>query len=181
MKLDSKTGLIDEAQFYASPNFDERVHHETPEVLVVHSISLPPGKYQNNCVRDFFLNQLDPNLDDYFEQIASLNVSSHFFIKRSGELLQFVPTTKRAWHAGESVCLGKPMVNDFSIGIELEGWDESDDGYTDKQYLTLNELIDVLRHNYPEIANNLFAHSDIAPGRKTDPGPFFDWNRVGLR
>ena len=127
----------------------------------------------------FFSNKLDQEEHPYYQSIAHLTVSSHFLIERSGKLIQFVSTDKRAWHAGESVCLGKPKVNNFSIGIELEGLDTDKNGFTDAQYQSLNKLVSELRNKYPTIkTNSLFAHSDIAPGRKPDPGPYFDWSRV---
>ena len=139
---------------------------------------MPPGEYGGDAVDKFFTNQLDPNAHPYFADICHLQVSAHFFIRRDGELLQFVPTHKRAWHAGESVCLGKPKANDFTIGIELEGLDTGSDGYSADQYSLLSELCDCLRRAYPAIdAHNIFAHSDIAPGRKLDPGPYFDWHK----
>lgn len=180
MSFDKTTGLVGEADFQPSPNCDPRQHHQTVEAIIVHSISLPPGEYGNSYVADLFLNRLDPAKHPYFEQIHHLKVSSHFFIERDGQIIQFVPTTKRAWHAGESVCLGKAMVNDFSIGIELEGWDEGDDGFTQMQYQSLNRLISLLKQEYAGIQGNIFAHSDIAPGRKQDPGPYFDWDKVEL-
>lgn len=178
MKLDKQSGIIDQAKFIASPNFDEREQHTTPEAIIIHCISLPPGEYGSNAVADFFCNKLNPNEHQYYKEIEHLTVSSHFLIRRCGELIQFVSTNHRAWHAGESSCLGKPKVNDFSLGIELEGFDEDPQGYTNAQYQTLNELIAILQSNYQSIGGNLFAHSDIAPLRKTDPGPYFDWQQV---
>ena len=179
MNLNLKSGLIEQAIYLASPNCDARPQNTEPEAIIIHSISLPPGEYENNYVEDFFCNQLKSDDHAYFNKIAQLTVSSHFFIKRSGSLTQFVPTHMRAWHAGESMCLGKPAVNNFSIGVELQGLDSGSDGYTDKQYATLKELLDCLVAAHPKIkANNLFAHSDIAPGRKIDPGPYFDWQRI---
>jgi len=179
MKLDVTTGLIDDAQFIESPNQDDRDQGNDVEVVIVHCISLPPGEYGSGAIQRFFVNQLSPDEHPYYQSMAHLTVSSHFLITRDGELLQFVPSHKRAWHAGESVCLGKPKVNNFSIGIELEGLDTDESGFTDLQYIRLNELIAVLRESYPAIkANYIFAHSDIAPGRKPDPGPYFDWTRI---
>jgi AmpD protein len=140
---------------------------------------LPPGQYGGGEVVDFFTNKLDESAHPYFREINHLQVSAHFFIRRDGQLVQFVPTSMRAWHAGESVCLGKSGANDFTIGIELEGLDTDKNGYTNDQYTQLDKLLKILKSAYPEIkANNIFAHSDIAPGRKPDPGPFFDWRRV---
>ena len=128
MKLDLRTGLIDVAEFIESPNFDEREHHSLPEVIIIHCISLPPGEYGSGAVQRFFQNKLEANEHPYYQSMAHLTVSAHFLIERSGKLLQFVPVNKRAWHAGESVCLGKSKVNDFSIGIELEGYTTSTRG-----------------------------------------------------
>ena len=181
MKLNLRSGLIDSADFIESPNFDERESHAAPEVIIIHCISLPPGEYGQGTIQRFFQNQLNADEHPYYQGMAHLTVSSHFLIERSGALIQFVPVSQRAWHAGESVCLGKPKVNDFSIGIELEGLDTDPDGFTDQQYYVLNQLIEVLKLNYPSIKpNHVFAHSDIAPGRKPDPGPFFDWQRLAL-
>lgn len=179
MKVDLVTGLVDIAEFIPSPNCDEREHHHQPEVVIIHCISLPPGQYGQDAVARFFQNQLSESEHPYYRNMAHLTVSSHFLIERSGKLIQFVSTRKRAWHAGESVCLGKPKVNDFSIGIELEGLDTDSDGFTDTQYDCLNTLKRTLEQAYPRIlSRNYFAHSDIAPGRKPDPGPYFDWNRL---
>ena len=180
MNLDQQTGLITEANFIASPNHDERPEgKEAIEAIIIHCISLPPGEYGNGCISDFFCNKLDTQSHPYFADIGHLTVSSHFVIERSGKLNQYVPTHLRAWHAGESRCLDKPAVNSFSLGIELEGLDTDTEGYTDQQYLILQQLISCLQQAYPKIKpSNIFAHSDIAPGRKTDPGEFFDWSRV---
>ena len=179
MKIDHNTGLIDSVRFVASPNCDERENNGIPEVVIIHCISLPPGQYGSGAVEKFFTNQLGVDEHPYYADIAHLTVSSHFLIQRDGELVQFVPTHQRAWHAGESACLGRPKVNDFSIGIELEGLDTDSDGFTEPQYESLIELIKSLRDTYPMIREqNLFAHSDIAPGRKPDPGPYFEWNRL---
>lgn len=183
MKLDKNSGLIDQVRFIPSPNHDERDPGCIPEVIIIHCISLPPGDYTkadtgDDCVTRFFCNKLDAEEDDSFKEIAHLEVSAHFYIQRDGSLTQFVPTHLRAWHAGESVCLGRPKVNNFSIGIELQGLDTDPEGFTDEQYRTLTELVTCIRNEYPEIlATNIFGHHDIAPGRKTDPGAYFDWGR----
>ena len=161
-----------------SPNFDARPNGMKPEVLIIHSISLPPGKYQSGHVEQFFCNQLDPNEHPYFADICHLTVSSHFFIRRDGEIVQFVNTNERAWHAGVSECLGRDTVNDFSIGIELEGWDEASDGFVDAQYLSLTKLSKILMQEYGIKPDHVYGHSDIAPGRKNDPGPYFDWEKL---
>lgn len=179
MYLDEITGLIDSAEFIASPNCDDREDHSTPSAIIIHCISLPPGEYGGDSVVDFFTNHLDENSHAYFQEIKHLNVSSHFFIRRVGTLIQFVPTHLRAWHAGESFCLDKPKVNDFSIGIELEGLDTDPNGFSDSQYSCLKKLCDCLQSQYLSIEEkNIFAHSDIAPGRKPDPGPYFDWKQL---
>jgi AmpD protein len=179
VKINHHTGLVEGASYIASPNCDERENNGVPEVVIVHCISLPPGEYGSGAIERFFSNQLGADEHPYYADIAHLTVSSHFLIQRDGVLVQFVPTHQRAWHAGESACLGRPKVNDFSIGIELEGLDTDPDGFTSPQYDSLNELIKLLRETYPMISQqNIFAHSDIAPGRKPDPGPYFDWNRL---
>jgi N-acetyl-anhydromuramoyl-L-alanine amidase len=176
---DSTTGLIEQASYTPSPNCDDRPSNAVPEAIIIHSISLPPGEYGNNNVVDFFCNQLNSEQHPYFAEIGHLTVSAHFFIQRDGRLNQFVPTHRRAWHAGESMCLGKPVVNNFSIGVELEGLDSGTDGYTEAQYQTLRMLVESLQVAYPTIKDsNLFAHSDIAPDRKIDPGPYFNWTKV---
>lgn len=186
MLLNMANGLVDQAHYIASPNCDEREQHADPEVIIIHCISLPPGEYadtsQNvgdDCISRFFCNKLVADEHPYFAEITHLQVSSHFLIRRDGSLIQYVPTNMRAWHAGESVCLGKPKVNDFSLGIELEGLDTDPDGFSDAQYKMLKQLMSALQQAYPSIKkSNVFAHSDIAPGRKPDPGPYFDWGRL---
>jgi len=179
MKLNLTTGIIDSADYIASPNYDERDPNCIPEVIIVHCISLPPGEYGSGDVARFFTNQLSADQHPYYETMAHLTVSAHFLIERNGKLIQFVPTHKRAWHAGESVCLGRPKVNNFSIGIELEGLDTDSDGFTNAQYDCLKQLVNELKGAYRGIkTNHIFAHSDIAPGRKPDPGPYFDWNQL---
>ena len=178
-QLDIESGIVDQAEYLASPNCAERQPGNVAEVIILHSISLPPGQYDNNYVEAFFLNELAVDDHHYFSKIEHLRVSTHFYIKRDGHLLQFVPTKLAAWHAGESCCLDRPGVNEFSIGIEMQGLDTGTDGYTSAQYKTLRRLIRCLRSAYPSIkADKLFAHSDIAPGRKTDPGPYFEWSRA---
>ena len=179
MKLDPTTFLVDQARWLPSPNFDERDADHQPEVIILHCISLPPGEYGGGQINRFFQNTLSADEHPYFEGMAHLTVSSHFLIDRHGQLTQFVATDKRAWHAGESVCLERPKVNNFSIGIELEGWDEDSNGYTDQQYGCLAELVQCLVLAYPRLnKDRIFAHSDIAPGRKPDPGPYFEWTRL---
>ncbi len=172
------SGRYKSARQVASPNFDARPEGVAPEVLIIHSISLPPGEYQSDHVEQFFCNQLEPSEHPYFAEICHLTVSSHFLIKRDGEIVQFVNTNERAWHAGVSECLGRNAVNDFSIGIELEGWDEANDGFVDAQYSSLTQLCQALMSEYAIKQECIFGHNDIAPGRKNDPGPCFDWHRL---
>ncbi len=161
----------------ASPNQDERPAGCSPEVVIVHAISLPPRSYGGSAIEQLFGNRLDPGAHPYFGGICDLAVSAHLLIRRSGGVIQFVSLDRRAWHAGVSECLGRPRVNDFSIGIELEGCDE--ESFTRVQYSALNRMLGEIRHRYPVIdRSRLFGHSDIAPHRKTDPGPNFRWERV---
>ena len=163
-------------KFIASPNCDARPAGVVVDVLVIHCISLPPGEYGGPFVEQLICNRLNPNDHAYFAKISQLRVSAHFLIRRTGSLTQFVPTGLRAWHAGRSCFGNRSNVNDFSIGIELEGTDDS--VFTDAQYESLVQLSRVLMAAYPDILPpNLVAHSDIAPGRKTDPGVCFDWHR----
>jgi AmpD protein len=172
MKLDA-SGLVAEALYLPSPNCDERPADAAIELLVIHNISLPPGEFGGDAIIDLFLNRLDPDAHPYYKDIAALRVSSHFLIRRDGVLLQFVPCAMRAWHAGRSLWCGRERCNDFSVGIELEGSDDT--AFSDAQYESLNGLARVLYSRYPIKAS--VGHSDIAPGRKTDPGPHFSWSR----
>jgi len=157
-----------------SPNCDDRPVAGEVSLIVVHGISLPPGEYGGAWIDDLFTNRLDPGAHPYFAEIEELRVSSHVLIRRDGELVQYVPFTRRAWHAGQSCYRGREACNDYAIGIELEGQDDTP--YTDVQYRCLAELICALRRCFPAIgAEAIVGHSDIAPGRKTDPGPAFDW------
>jgi AmpD protein len=167
-------GRLHRAHQIASPNFDERPAGEAIRLLVVHNISLPPHEFGGPGVIDLFLNRLDPAAHPFYAGIAGLRVSSHFFIRRDGELIQFVPCAQRAWHAGASRWHGRERCNDFSVGIELEGSDFVP--FRHAQYDALARLVRELTGHYPIEA--LVGHSDIAPGRKTDPGPFFDWPRL---
>lgn len=167
-------GWLESARKLPSPNFDQRPAGSSIELIVVHNISLPPGVYGGGHVERLFTNLLDPLAHPYFAEIAHMQVSAHVFIERDGVATQFVAFSDRAWHAGASVFEGRSACNDFSIGIELEGSDF--DPFTDSQYESLNALIELLRAAYPVKA--VCGHSDIAPGRKTDPGPFFDWSRI---
>ncbi len=167
----ARDGIVRGCRYVPSPNCDERPAHETVSLLVVHSISLPPGTYGGDFVERFFTNRLDPDAHPYFEAIKDLRVSAHFFLRRDGEVVQFVPVGRRAWHAGASSWRGRARCNDFSVGVELEGLDDA--GYEPRQYERLAELVGALRAAIP--LAGIAAHSDIAPGRKTDPGPLFDW------
>ena len=168
--------LIADIKFLESPNFNTRPKGTSINLLVIHSISLPPKVYGNNHIENFFLNKLDYSLDPFYEEIKELKVSTHLLIKRDGEIIQFVPFNMRAWHAGESSFDGKDNCNDYSIGIELEGAD--DDDFEEIQYDKLCEVTIALQDEYKNITKeNIKGHSDIAPGRKTDPGLFFNWDR----
>tara|TARA_B110000003_G_C16418784_1_gene445360 strand:- start:233 stop:769 length:537 start_codon:yes stop_codon:yes gene_type:complete len=169
----SQDGIIDVAEFCQSPNFDERPNNTAINLIVIHAISLPAGFYNTQLIKDFFLNCLDPGKDKFLESIKDLKVSSHFLITRNGTLIQFVPTHKRAWHAGISIYKGRENCNDFSIGIELEGCD--DDEFEQSQYNSLSRLINFLSIDLQINKQNIVGHADIAPDRKTDPGPLFDW------
>ena len=175
--VDVKTGLIDEARQVPSPNCDARPDNCHPDLIIVHGISLPPGEFGGDSIDEFFTNCLNPGEHPYFREISDLRVSSHLLIRRSGDLVQYVPTSMRAWHAGESCYEGRECCNDFSIGIELEGSDDLE--YEDEQYAALNQVISALKRAYPSLSNApIVGHSDVSPGRKTDPGPAFDWSRV---
>lgn len=170
-------GWCQSAEVIRSPNFDARPDNAQIKLIVVHGISLPPGEYGGGYIQDFFCNQLDAGAHSYFGSICDMTVSAHCLIERDGNLIQFVSFLDRAWHAGESQWCGESACNDFSIGIELEGCD--DEAYTEAQYQSLAALIASLRTRYPDIDSNAIAgHSDIAPGRKTDPGPAFDWQKL---
>ena len=170
-------GWMSGARRVESPNYDARPSGDAVSLIVVHAISLPPRQFGGDAIERLFTNTLDPDAHVYFATISALRVSAHFLIRRDGELLQFVSCAQRAWHAGVSEWNGRARCNDFSLGIELEGCDDLP--FEELQYLRLGELIAVLRAYYPIAA--LAGHSDIAPGRKTDPGPFFDWRRIGGR
>ena len=169
----NSNGFINDIKLVNSPNQDDRPIAKFITMIVIHNISLPPNKFGGNNIEKFFTNKLGNN-DPYFIKIKNLKVSSHFLIKRNGELIQFVSCLKRAWHAGESSWNGKNNCNDISIGIELEGSD--DIKYDKTQYLQLIKLIKSLYRNYP--INEILGHSQIAPGRKTDPGPLFEWDLI---
>jgi AmpD protein len=170
-------GLAENVPLVPSPNHDARPDGTSISLIVIHNISLPPGQYGGDGVIELFTNTLDQDAHPYYAKIHQLKVSSHFFIRRDGGLIQFVECGQRAWHAGESNWQGRGCCNDFSIGIELEGSD--DDPFEAAQYTMLNQLIEALKKAYP--IRDIVGHSDIAPGRKTDPGPCFDWSKVTAR
>ena len=177
MNIDITSGLLDEARQVACPNYDNRPDETDIDLIVVHGISLPPGDYGGPWIDALFTNSLNPDEHPYFKEIHQLEVSSHLLIRRDGEIVQYVPFHKRAWHAGQSQYENRQRCNDFSIGIELEGSDEQD--YENEQYLQLARIIETLCATYPKLSTQRIAgHSDIAPGRKTDPGPVFDWQRL---
>lgn len=170
-------GLIRPAQQCPSPNQDERPAGAEPELIVLHGISLPPGRFGGPWIERLFTNTLDPDADPYFAGICELTVSAHLLLRRDGSVTQFVPFSRRAWHAGDSSFRGRGCCNDFSIGIELEGADDTP--YSDAQYRELPAVIHALVGSYAHLDYRVIAgHCDIAPGRKTDPGPAFDWLRL---
>jgi len=172
-------GWISTAIGLASPNVDARPDESDISLLVIHNISLPPGQFGGGHVNELFTNQLNPNAHPYFDQIADLKVSAHVLIDREGVVTQFVPFHQRAWHAGVSVFDGRSACNDYSIGIELEGADTTP--YTNLQYARLAQITQCLMAKYPALtAKRITGHSDIAPGRKTDPGSVFDWARFKM-
>jgi AmpD protein len=167
-------GSLEGARRVASPNRDARPADEVVSLLLLHSISLPPGEYGGLAVEDLFNDCLDCDAHPWFGQLRGLRVSAHFLVRRDGEVVQFVETGARAWHAGVSRWRGRERCNDFSIGVELEGTDDSP--FADAQYESLAALVRALRARLP--LTDLAAHSDVAPGRKTDPGTQFDWPRL---
>jgi AmpD protein len=169
----SDEGIAQGVRFIASPNYDERPGGTGIELLVIHAISMPPGEFGGGGIEALFLNRLDPQAHPYYRSVAGLRVSAHFLVRRDGALLQFVRCVDRAWHAGESRWRGRERCNDYSVGIELEGTD--DVLFEPAQYERLAELTRALCSRYP-IAD-IRGHSDVSPGRKTDPGPHFDWQR----
>ena len=170
-------GWLDAAEVIRSPNCDTRPDGARIKLIVVHGISLPPGEYGGGFIQKFFCNSLDPAAHEYFAGICDMTVSAHCLVERGGHVIQFVSFLDRAWHAGQSEWRGESACNNFSVGIELEGCD--DETYTDAQYQSLAALVAALRAVYPDIAaDGITGHSDIAPGRKTDPGPAFDWPKL---
>lgn len=175
MQIDTESGLIEGVRYLPSPNHDERPDPTDISLLVVHNISLPPGEFGGPYIDQLFTNQLDGNAHPYFATICQLQVSAHVLIRRDGSLTQYVPFHLRAWHAGASCHDGRSRCNDFAIGVELEGTDEAP--YETVQYQVLAELTQALMHRYPGITTErITGHEHIAPGRKTDPGPAFDWS-----
>ena len=168
---------LNEATQIPSPNFDDRPDADDIALIVIHCISLPPGEFGTDCIGQLFCNQLNPDDHPNFKEIHQLKVSSHLVIKRTGDIEQYVPFDKRAWHAGKSSYEGRERCNDFSIGIELEGTETTP--YTEDQYRQLADVIRTLLDAYPGLSkDHITGHSDIAPGRKTDPGESFDWQKL---
>jgi N-acetyl-anhydromuramoyl-L-alanine amidase len=169
-------GWLAAAERRPSPNQDARPPETAIDLLVIHNISLPPGEFGGDWIDDLFHNRLDPNAHPYFAPIAAVRVSAHLLIRRDGQLIQYVPCERRAWHAGVSSFQGRERCNDYSIGIELEGTDDT--SFTEAQYIRLAACTRQIRQRYPTIsAERIVGHADIAPDRKTDPGPAFDWAR----
>lgn len=174
MHINPASGLLEAVRFVPSPNFDARPEGAGIDVLVIHTISLPPGEFGGSGIEQLFCNTLNPDEHPYYREIRNEQVSAHVLIRRNGEVIQFVPFHKRAWHAGESCCEGRTGVNDFSIGLELEGIDHLP--FEPMQYRVLTDVTKTIMTTYRSISRDrIYGHSDIAPGRKTDPGPHFDW------
>ena len=169
-------GMLEGVRFVASPNCDARPADARIELIVIHNISLPPGEFGGPGIEDLFLNRLDPAAHAYYAGVAHLRVSAHFLLRRDGAITQFVACGQRAWHAGVSNWRARERCNDFSVGIELEGADEIP--FEDAQYTHLAGLIEALTARYPIV--DVTGHSDIAPGRKTDPGNAFEWDRIKM-
>jgi len=175
--LKISNGLLSTARINISPNYDERSHENDISLIVIHNISLPPNEFGGDGIDQLFTNTLDKNEHPFYEEIHELRVSSHLLIRRDGEIVQYVPFHKRAWHAGVSRFLGRDVCNDFSIGIEIEGTDFVP--FTEMQYDKLQLVIESLLKTYPSLnARRITGHEHIAPGRKTDPGPHFEWGKL---
>ena len=175
LNINAATGLLEPVKFKRSPHHDNRPTPFVINMIVVHGISLPPGEFGSEAIERFFCATLNSDEHPFYADIIHLRVSAHLLIKRSGEIVQFVPFTKRAWHAGESHFQGQSQCNDFSVGIEMEGTDEIP--YEPEQYAQLGCVTKLLMNCYPAITRDrIVGHSDIAPGRKTDPGSSFDWS-----
>jgi AmpD protein len=180
VEIDIREGWLHGARRVPSSNCDARPDGADITLVVVHGISLPPGEYGGKWIDELFCNRLDPAAHPYFREISGLRVSSHLLIRRDGEIVQYVPFSMRAWHAGESCFEGQGACNDYSIGIELEGQDT--EPYTDRQYEQLAAVMQALVAAYPGLSlDRVAGHCDIAPGRKTDPGPAFDWQLLQAR
>jgi len=176
LRIDPATGLLSAVRQVLSPHYDSRPPGVVPELLIVHGISLPPGEFGGPWIDRLFTGQLPPDGHPYFKEIEGLRVSAHALIRRDGEIVQYVPFGERAWHAGKSEYRGRSACNDFSIGVELEG--AQDIAYTDAQYTQLAVLTRVLLDAYATLTpEHIVGHSDVAPGRKDDPWPSFDWAR----
>lgn len=176
LQIERATGLLAGVRQVLSPHFDARPKGVTPDLIVVHGITLPPGEFGGPWIDHLFAGDLEPDAHPLLREHATLRVSAHAVIRREGVITQYVPFGMRAWHAGVSEYQGRSGCNDFSIGIELEGTDAVP--YTDPQYESLGALVKALLATYPTLsAARIAGHSDIAPGRKTDPGPLFDWQR----
>ncbi|MDH5357078.1 MAG: 1,6-anhydro-N-acetylmuramyl-L-alanine amidase AmpD [Gammaproteobacteria bacterium] len=177
MQIDRTEGLLTGIDYHHSPNQDSRPDPDDVTGIVIHNISLPPGEFGGGWIDDLFLNKLDPQAHPYFEQISDLRVSAHVLIRRNGEVIQYVPFHQRAWHAGVSCWDGREACNDFTIGIELEGCD--DKHFEPIQYQQVAKVIKLLCQTYPKLSpETVKGHQDIAPDRKTDPGPNFDWEKL---
>lgn len=171
-----RQGWLQGVRHIPSPNYNQRPASTSPRLIVLHNISLPPAQFGGGHIEAFFQNTLDSSLHPYFATIKDLKVSAHLLVLRTGEIIQFVSFDERAWHAGRSSYLGSTECNDYSIGIELEGTDEQP--FSEQQYNALNQVLFSIQQHYPHTRYHLTGHSDIAPGRKTDPGPHLDWQRI---
>lgn len=172
-QFEVQNGILHGATQIASPNFNARPDDTDIQLIVIHNISLPPSQFGGGYIQQFFQNKLDWSIHPYFQTIEGMQVSAHLLILRTGEVIQFVNFNDRSWHAGRSSYLAQQECNDYSIGIELEGSDDLP--FEAEQYQALVDVVAMLRQAYPKIQNHIAGHSDIAPKRKTDPGPYFDW------
>ncbi len=176
MTIKIEQGWLQGVRHLPTQRFNKRPEGTEISLIVIHGISLPPNHFGGSYVDDLFLGRLDPKEHPYFEKIFNLEVSTHLFISREGVITQYVSFLDRAWHAGRSSYLGHKECNDYSVGIELEGCDYC--AYTTKQYTSLKEAVDALKAAYPKIGSNIAGHCEVAPGRKTDPGTYFNWKAV---
>ena len=175
-KFSIENGVMSGVQQIASPNFNQRPENTDIRLVVIHNISLPPSQFGGGYIQEFFQNRLDHDVHPYFQTIKGMEVSAHLLVLRTGEVIQFVNFNDRAWHAGRSTYLNQVECNDYSIGIELEGSDDLP--FEDVQYQVLSDLVLAIERAYPKTQHHLAGHSDVAPGRKTDPGPFFNWQTL---